>query len=74
MEQNGCVVLCLREGEILFSDRCAGSGRLNIVQPIAEGRVVWKTVRGSIALENETSNPDCALSRARWDETRQNHS
>src|SRR6516165_3094679 len=64
VERNGTVVLCLSNGSILFSDRCAGDGRLTIVEPIKEGTVVWRSVTGTVSFENETT---CALSHAKWD-------
>jgi hypothetical protein len=67
VERNGTVVLCLSKGAILFADRCAGDGRLTIVEPIKEGPVVWRSVTGTVSLENETANPDCALGQAKWD-------
>jgi len=67
VERNGTVVLCLSNGSILFSDRCAGDGRLTIVEPAKEGRVVWRSATGTVSLENETPNTQCALSRAKWD-------
>ena len=67
VERNGTVVLCLSQGLILFSDRCAGDGRLTIVEPIKEGPVVWRSATGTVSLENETPNTQCALSRAKWD-------
>jgi hypothetical protein len=68
VERNGAVVLCISNGEILFPDRCAGSGRLSIVQPIEEGEVVLVTATGVVTMENEApQNPDCALSKAKWD-------
>jgi hypothetical protein len=68
VDHRGEVVLCLLKGEIQFADRCAGAGRLTIVQPIRNGNIRWRTASGTVTLENETpQNPDCALSRARWD-------
>src|SRR5215470_18646519 len=67
VERNGTVVLCLSQGSILFSDRCAGDGRLTIVEPIKEGPVVWRSATGTVSLENETPNTQCALSHAKWD-------
>ena len=68
VEPNGAVVLCVSNGEILLPDRCTGTGRLLIVQPIREGEVVWVSATGAIAMENVSpQNPDCALSRAKWD-------
>ena len=67
VERNGTVVLCLSKGSILFSDRCAGDGRLTIVEPIKEGAVVWRSTTGIVSLENETPNSECALSHAKWD-------
>ena len=52
--QKGDVVLCLLKGEILFSDRCSGSGRLTIVQPIKHGSIVWRYATGVVKLENES--------------------
>ena len=64
----GNVVLCLSKGDILHADTCAGTGRLRIVQPLRPGRLVWRSAAGSVTLENEApQNPDCALSRAKWD-------
>jgi hypothetical protein len=54
VERDGTVALCLSKGSILFSDRCAGDGRLTIVEPIREGAVVWRSVAGTVSLENET--------------------
>jgi hypothetical protein len=68
VERSGAVVLCVSNGEILFPDRCAGNGRLLIVQPIQEGDVAQVSATGVVAMENESpQNPDCALSRAKWD-------
>jgi hypothetical protein len=67
VEQDGTVVLCLSKGALLFADRCEGSGRLSIVQPIKEGAVVWRTATGTVTLENDSPNPECALGRAKWD-------
>jgi hypothetical protein len=67
VERNGTVALCLSAGALLFPDRCEGNGRLSIVQPIEEGAVVWRSVAGTISLENVTPNPQCALSHAKWD-------
>jgi hypothetical protein len=67
VERSGAVVLCLSKGSILFSDRCAGDGRLTIVEPIKEGAVVWRSATGTVSRENETQSPACALSRAKWD-------
>lgn len=68
VESDGKVVLCLLRGEILFSDRCEGTGRLTIVQSIKEGPIVWRSASGTVAMENDSpQNPDCALSRAKWD-------
>jgi hypothetical protein len=67
VERDGTVALCLFKGAILFSDRCAGSGRLTIVQPVKEGTVVWRSAIGTVSLENNTQNAECALSRAKWD-------
>jgi hypothetical protein len=67
VERNGTVVLCLAQGSILFSDRCAGEGRLTIVEPIKEGPVVWRSVTGTVSLENQYGQPGCPLSRAKWD-------
>jgi hypothetical protein len=67
VERNGTVALCLSNGSILFSDRCAGKGRLTIVEPLKEGAVVWRSAMGTVSLENETPNTQCALSRAKWD-------
>jgi hypothetical protein len=66
-ERDGTVALCLSKGAILFADRCEGSGRLSIVQPIKEGPVVWQSASGSVSLENGSQSPQCALSRAKWD-------
>jgi hypothetical protein len=65
VERNGTVVLCLSSGSVLFSDRCAGDGRLTIVEPIKEGPVVWRSVMGTVSLE--PPNSQCALSHAKWD-------
>jgi hypothetical protein len=67
VEQDGTVALCLSKGALLFADRCEGSGRLSIVQPIKEGAVVWRTATGTVSLKNDTSNPECALGHAKWD-------
>jgi len=70
VERNGTVLLCLSKGSILFSDRCAGDGRLTIVEPIKEGAVVWRSATGTVSLENqtpETANSKCLLSHAKWD-------
>jgi hypothetical protein len=68
VERDGTVVLCLARAQLLFADRCAGAGQLTIVQPMQEGAVVWRTAVGTIVIENESpQNPDCALSRAKWD-------
>jgi hypothetical protein len=67
VEPNGSVVLCVVGGELLFADRCGGTGRLTIVQPIKEGPVTWRFATGTVALENESQNPDCALSKAKWE-------
>jgi hypothetical protein len=68
VERDGTVVLCISRDQILFADRCAGTGRLMIVQPIQEGMVTWRTAIGTIVIANDSpQNPDCALSRARWD-------
>jgi hypothetical protein len=66
-ERDGTVAFCISKGALLFADRCEGSGRLSIVQPIKEGMVVWRSAMGTVSLENETQNPQCALSRAKWD-------
>jgi hypothetical protein len=66
-ERDGSVVLCLSKAQILFADRCAGTGRLMIVQPVQEGEIVWRTAVGTIAIESEPNqNPDCGVSRAKW--------
>lgn len=67
VERNGTVALCLFNGALLFADRCEGSGRLTIVEPVKEGTVVWRSAKGTVSLENGTPNPQCALSRAKWD-------
>jgi hypothetical protein len=67
VERNGAVAFCLSKGSILFADRCEGTGRLTIVEPIKEGPVVWRSATGTVSLENITSSPQCALSRAKWD-------
>jgi hypothetical protein len=68
VEQNGTVVLCLSRVDLLFSDQCAGAGRLMIVQPVREGAVVWRSAIGTVVMENAApQNPDCVLSRAKWD-------
>jgi hypothetical protein len=67
VERSGTVVLCLSKTQILFADRCAGSAQLMIVQPVQEGEIVWRTAVGTIVIENGSpQNPDCALSRAKW--------
>jgi len=67
VERDRAVVLCLARAQLLFADRCAGAGRLTIVQPVQEGAVVWRSVVGTIVIENESpQNPDCALGRAKW--------
>jgi hypothetical protein len=66
-ERNGTVAFCISKGALLFADRCEGNGRLSIVQPIKEGMVVWQSAMGTVSLENGTQNPQCALSRAKWD-------
>lgn len=68
VEEGGTVTLCLSKGALLFADRCEGSGRLSIIQPIKEGTVVWRSATGTVALENEVENSQCALSRAHWDQ------
>ncbi|MBZ6076353.1 hypothetical protein [Microvirga puerhi] len=67
VEREGIVALCLSKGALLFADRCEGSGRLSIVQPIKEGTVVWRSAIGTVSLENDTPNAGCALSHAKWD-------
>jgi hypothetical protein len=67
VERNGAVALCLTKGALLFADRCEGSGRLSIVQPIKEGTVVWRSAMGTVSLENGAPNTQCALSHAKWD-------
>ena len=70
VERNGAVVLCVSNGELVLPDRCTGTGRLSIVQPIAEGEIVWVSATGVVSMENKSpQNPDCALSRAKWDPT-----
>jgi hypothetical protein len=71
VEQDGTVAYCLSNGSLLFADRCEGTGRLSIVQPIKQGKVVFKTATGTVALENDTQNKVCALSHARWDPVRE---
>jgi hypothetical protein len=66
-EQDGTVAFCISKGALLFADRCEGNGRLSIVQPIKEGTVVWRSATGTVSLENDTQNPECALSHAKWD-------
>jgi hypothetical protein len=66
-EQDGTVAFCISKGALLFADRCEGNGRLSIVQPIKEGTVVWRSAMGTVSLENDTPNPQCALSHAKWD-------
>ena len=39
VERNGALVLCLSNGSLLFSDRCAGDGRLTIVEPIKKAQL-----------------------------------
>jgi hypothetical protein len=68
--RNGAVLLCLAKGSILFSDRCAGEGRLTIVEPMREGTVVWRSVTGTVSLE--PPNAGCAESRAKWDPKAEN--
>src|SRR5262249_41730064 len=68
VESDGTVVLCLSNGSILFSDRCSGHGRLTIVQPMNEGTVVWRSATGTVSLENRMPDPECARSRAKWDQ------
>src|SRR5262249_2602418 len=68
VESDGSLVLCLSNGSILFSDRCTGDGRLTIVEPIKEGTVVWRSATGTVSLENQTPDPECALSHAKWDQ------
>jgi hypothetical protein len=65
VEPDGKVVLCLAKGELLFADKCAGTGRLSIVQPIKEGPVNWRFATGTVTLENE--GPECTRSQATWD-------
>jgi hypothetical protein len=60
---DGSVVLCVTKGQIVFADRCAGSGRLSIVQPIKEGPVAWRTAVGKV----EPPKDRCSLSRATWE-------
>jgi hypothetical protein len=68
VQPSGAVVLCILRGEILFADRCEGTGRLTIVQPAEEGPVVWRVATGTVTMENDApQNPDCAVSRAKWD-------
>jgi hypothetical protein len=70
VEPSGAVVLCVSSGEIQFPDRCVGTGRLLMVQPIKEAEVASIAAPGVVAMENESpQNPDCALSRAKWDST-----
>ena len=66
-ERDGTVAFCISKGALLFADRCEGNGRLSIVQPIKEGTVVWRSAMGTVSLENDTQNPECALSHAKWD-------
>src|SRR5262245_53403733 len=66
VEPDGTVALCLAKGALLFPDRCAGRGRLTIVQPINEGPVVWRSATGTVTLD-PPQDPDCARSRAKWD-------
>jgi hypothetical protein len=72
VERSGSVALCLSKGALLFGDRCAGDGRLTIVEPIKEGAVVWRSAAGTVSLENETQNSQCALSHAKWDPKAEN--
>lgn len=67
VEPEGTVAFCLSQGALLFADRCEGSGRLSIVQPIRVGAVVWRSVVGVVSLDNDTPNPECALGHAKWD-------
>jgi hypothetical protein len=70
VERDGAVVLCVSNGETLLPDRCAGTGRLWIVQPLEEGEAVSVEASGVVAMENKSpQNPECALSRAQWDPT-----
>lgn len=66
-EREGTVAICMSKGALLFPDRCKGSGRISIVQPIKEGAVVWRSAIGTVSLENPSENPECALSHAKWD-------
>jgi hypothetical protein len=68
VEKDGTVALCISKGALLFADRCEGSGRLSIVQPINQGAVVWRTATGTVSIENESQNPECALGHAKWDQ------
>jgi hypothetical protein len=70
VERNGAVVLCVSNGELVLPDRCTGTGRLSIMQPITEGEIAWISATGVVALENKSPQyPDCALGRAKWDPT-----
>jgi hypothetical protein len=66
VERDGTVALCLSKGALLFADRCEGNGRLSVVQPVKEGAVVWRSAMATVSLEDST-NPPCALSHAKWD-------
>jgi hypothetical protein len=66
VDRDGTVLLCVSKGQILFSDRCVGSGRLTIVQPLEEGSITWRTATGTVTMSNEVPNPDCAISHATW--------
>jgi len=72
VEQDGTLAYCISNGSLLFGDRCEGSGRLSIVQPIRQGKVVLKTANGTVKIENDApQNSECALSKARWDTARE---
>jgi hypothetical protein len=66
VEPDGKVVLCVTKGEILFADRCAGKGRLTIVQPMKEGQVVWRLATGTVTL-NGIQDSGRTWSQAKWD-------
>ena len=66
VEADGKVVLCVVKGEMLFAIAAPGPAELTIVQPVKEGPVVWRFAIGTVTIENELPNSDCALSRAKW--------
>lgn len=65
-ERDGTVALCISQGALLFADRCEGSGRLTIVQPIKEGPVVWRSAIGTVSRE-DSSPTSCSVGKAKWD-------